>query len=242
MTVNDTAIRPAKCQVVLSNGSTCQYCCSTSLQGSHSIHRAQAHVLRSLSFNTTIWPGDCIEVDVPESIASVIFLALKPRSDSLIAQKSSSLPIWPQPSIIIPIGGKIRIFNSTNHPLTLKCNKHFCQVHSVFQPTTEVDCSLPPPDQTQPSFSKSSPVFSDSIHLDPDKLLPSDIRSKFQCLNKEFDYVFDPKFGALGDFQPIINMGLVPPSQYKGHLPQHSRNMLVNLQQNFDELENCAIC
>ena len=76
MTVNDTAIRPAKCQVILGNGSTSQCSHYTSQQASHSVHRAQAHV-----FNT-IWPGDYIEVDVSESTASVTFLALAPRSDS----------------------------------------------------------------------------------------------------------------------------------------------------------------
>ena len=133
-----------QCQVILNNGSTYQYSHSTSQQAPHSIRCAQAHVLCAPSSFTTIWRGDYIEVDVPESMASMTSLALEPRSDSPIAQKSSSLPIWPQPSIIIPIGGKVCIPNTTNHPLTLKCNDHFSQVWSVFQPVTEVNCSLPP--------------------------------------------------------------------------------------------------
>ena len=39
----------------------------------------------------------------------------------------------------------------------------------------------------------------------------------------------------------IINMGLVPPPQQKGRLPLSSRNMSVDLQQNFDEVKNCDV-
>ena len=155
MTVDDIAIRPAKRQVILSNGSTYQHGCSTLPQGSHSICPAQTHVLCAPSSNTIIWPEDYTEVDVPESLASVTSLALEPRSDSPIAQKSSSLPIWPQPRIVVLIGGKVHIPNTTNHPLTLKCNEHLCQVCSVFQATTKADCSLTPLDQTKSSTLKS---------------------------------------------------------------------------------------
>ena len=64
-------------------------------------------------------------------------------------------------------------------------------------------------------------------------------------LTKKFDYVFDPNFGcyngAFSDFQSVVNMGLVPPLQQKGHLPLYSRNMLVDLQQKFDKVENCSV-
>ena len=121
--------------------------------------------------------------------------------------------------------------------MTLNCNEQFFHVCSVFQPTMEVDCSATGSNQT--FYSQVKLCFSDSIHLDPDNLLPTDIRSKFQCLNKDFDYVFDPNFGcyngAFGDFQAIINMGLIPPPQCKGCRPQYSCNMLVDLQKKFDE-------
>ena len=43
--------------------------------------------------------------------------------------------------------------------------------------------------------------------------------------------------GAVGKFEATINMGPVSPPQRKGRVPQYSRDKLVELQQNFDELE-----
>ena len=71
------------------------------------------------------------------------------------------------------------------------------------------------------------------------------LRSKFQCLNKESDYVFYPNFvcynGAFSNFQAVFNMGLILTPQHKGCFPQYSRNMSVDLQQKFDELESCGV-
>ena len=61
MECNDITIRPAR-RVILKDGSICEYGSKTS-SSRHSVRRA--HVLRALPHNTTVWPGDYIELSIP---------------------------------------------------------------------------------------------------------------------------------------------------------------------------------
>ena len=76
--------------------------------------------------------------------------------------------------------------------------------------------------------------YSADVSLDPDNLLPADIRSKFQSLLQEYDQVFDAKIGGyngkVGPFEAKVNMGPVEPPQRKGRLPQYARDKLLELQ------------
>ena len=47
----------------------------------HTVRRIQSHVLRAPSSNTTVCPGEFVELDIPEDIQDDI-LALEPRIDS----------------------------------------------------------------------------------------------------------------------------------------------------------------
>ena len=85
------------------------------------------------------------------------------------------------------------------------------------------------------------------MSLDPNNLLPRDIRAKFTSLLNEYDHIFDPNIkgynGAEGPFEAKVNMGHVepPPPQRKGRLPQYARHQLLELQQKFDELEALGV-
>ena len=50
-----------------------------------------------------------------------------------------------------------------------------------------------------------------------------------------------PRNGTFGNFQSVVHMGPVEPPQRKGRVPQYARDKLVELQENFDELENQGI-
>ena len=72
-----------------------------------------------------------------------------------------------------------------------------------------------------------------------------DERASFRSILDEYDEVFDPNYagynGHVGPFEAVVNMGPVQPLQRKGHLPQHARNQLVDLQGKFDELETMSV-
>jgi hypothetical protein len=64
MEANDITIRPAKRQVMLKDNTVFEYGFSRRSDTHHSIRRA--HVIRAPPQTSTIWPGEYIEVDVPE--------------------------------------------------------------------------------------------------------------------------------------------------------------------------------
>ena len=92
---------------------------------------------------------------------------------------------------------------------------------------------------------QASTKHSANVCLDPENLLPRDVRAKFSSLLDEYDHVFDPKIkgynGSVGPFEARVNMGPVEPPQRKGRLPQYARNQLLELQHKFDELEALGV-
>ena len=148
--------------------------------------------------------------------------------------------------MVSSVAGKIRIPNLTPEPHFLKRNEHFCQVHAVYTPeahstSTQLPVSPPPKPPVHPPSTKHSV----NVTLDPNNLLPQDVRAKFTSLLDEYDHIFDPNIkgynGAEGPFEAIVNMGPVEPSQRKGRLPQYARHQLLELQQKFDDLETLGV-
>ena len=249
MTSNDITIRPAKTQISLGDGTTWSYASLSKVTpdtATHSVRRAQ--VIRAPSVQTIIWPGEYIEVDVPPELSSdEIPLALEPRSDAPFNSKKKDTALWPPPSLVTSVSGKIRIPNMTSEPQTLRSNEHFCQVRSTDVTPTEntmVNTSQSS-SNTRQQQQKYVQLHSSSVHLDDDNILPTSTKSDFQTLLAEYDDVFDPSFkgynGASGPFKAHVNMGPVQPPQRKGRVPQYSRNQLVELQQKFDELETLGV-
>lgn len=61
MEANDIAVRPAKRQVILSDGTTYLYGSQQKPNHGHTVRRV--HVLRAPPHNTTVWPGDFVELE-----------------------------------------------------------------------------------------------------------------------------------------------------------------------------------
>ena len=244
MEANDITIRPAKRQVILGDGTIFTY---ESVKHLSSIcqHNAvrRAQVLRAPSSSTTVWPGDFIEIVLPEDSLPDAEYALEPRFDATNARSAKVVDTWPPPCLITSVAGRVRIPNLSDRPY-----EHFCQVNSVFCPCTQ-DQSSNPVDNLPYDMVCSVPVseskYSQGVAVDPDNLLPSDITSKFRYLLVQYDSVFDPAItgynGAFGPLQAKVNMGPVEPPQHKGRLPLYGRDKLVELQQKFDELENLGV-
>ncbi|KAK3714880.1 hypothetical protein QZH41_001881 [Actinostola sp. cb2023] len=246
METNDVAVRPAKRQVILGDGTVFVYGAEPPQKSDTAACRAL--LLRAPPVSTTIWPGEFMEIQLPSDAPPDSEYALEPRSDAPSVRRSNDSDIWPQPSIIASVGGKIRIPNLSTEPHCLKRNEHFCQASPVFIPT-DIDLRPGSTRIEPPSRPKAPPPatvrYSAKVRLDPDNLLPQEVRTQFQSLLDEYDSVFDPNItgynGAAGPFEAKVNMGPVEPPQRKGRLPQYSRGKLVELQQKFDELEDLGV-
>ena len=133
MEINDVAIRPAKRIISLADGTACTYGTTDTALNRHAFRRA--HVLRAPSTNTTVWPGEFVEVNLPADLfIEDSTFALEPRFDSNDNTSVRDDDAWPQPSLITSIDGLLRIPNLTNTTRVLKKNEHFCQVREVFVP------------------------------------------------------------------------------------------------------------
>ena len=240
METNDIAVRPAKREVLLGNGSAYTYG-SKSPPSPHATAR-RAFVLRAPSPSQTVWPGEFVEVRLPDEAPSDSEYALEPRIDAPSAHNLKPSQLWPQPGVVSSVARAIRIPNLSSVPRTLKRHEHFCQVVPVFEPP-EVPSS-PPPTAQRP-LPPSSASYSASVQVDPDSTLPQTVRADFQSLLTEYDTVFDPQFpgynGAAGAYKAKVNMGPVEPPQRKGRLPQYARDKLIELQEKFDDLEKLGV-
>ena len=243
---NDITIRPAKRQVILEDGTIFTYGSVNHPPTHNAVRRAQ--VLHAPSSSTTVWPGDFIEIVLPEDLLPDAEYALEPRFDAINARSAKVVDMWSPPCLITTVAGRVRIPNLSNRPYVLKRNEHFWQVNPVFCPSSQ-DQSPNPVDSFPYHKVCSVPVseskYSQDVALDPDNLLPPDIKSNFRNLLIQYDSVFDPAItgynGAFGPLQAKVNIGPVEPPQRKGRLPLYSRDKLVELQQKFDELENLGV-
>ena len=117
--------------------------------------------------STTIWPGEVTEIgfkDPPDCE-----LALEPRTDCAVNSLDQQNNVWPLPSIVSSVTGKIRIPNDTDFPLILQCIQHFPQVCPTFCPdSSPSQCEILPSIQsiTRPSFKD----YSVGISLEPDNI------------------------------------------------------------------------
>ena len=93
METNDISIRPAKRQVTIGTAAR------------------RAIVLRASPTSTTIWPGDFVEINLPDDAPPDCEYALEPRSDAPSVRKLTASQLWPPPSIVSSVAGKIRIPN-----------------------------------------------------------------------------------------------------------------------------------
>ena len=234
MDYNDIAVRPAKQLIIIGDLDTIYYGPTLPDPTVNHVRRTQAYGLRAHTVSTVVWPGEFIEVDLPSEIDQDGVLAIEPRTEQ---GKNSQL--WVQPHFTEAVGGKIRINNDTCDPQYLSKNQHFCQVRlTTQQQAVESPCNI---STVTPAAKLKNLNYSDSVNLDPDSILPQNIKADFQNLLNQYDNVFNPNFkgynGAVGPFQATVNMGPVQPPQRKGRVPQYSRDKLVELQQRFDELE-----
>ena len=90
-------------------------------------------MFRLWRISTTIWPGEFLELDVPNDFTEGEPIAVEPH----ILHPKSKSPIrnWPKPDILKSVDGKIRLINDTSSPQRVTRNGHICDIRYVFAPT-----------------------------------------------------------------------------------------------------------
>ena len=88
----------------------------------------RAMVLRALATSTTLWPGDYIELELPQGLPPDSLHALEPRSVIPQVHLVNTSELWPPPGIISSVAGRIWIPNLSGEPIQLKRHEHFCLV------------------------------------------------------------------------------------------------------------------
>ena len=242
MTSNDITVRPARREIIIAGCDVASYGCSQSPQTHYAVRAC--HLLRSPNTNTTIWPGEFLEIDAPSDLLKDATLAIEPRTDSVSSCHLKPTHTWPPPDIVQSIGDTLRLLNNTEEPLLVRKNDHLCQARlTVLESPTDpssTQAAEPPPKFTAPP---SSPI--ESVQVDPDGLLSSSEKAAFVSPLREFQLVFDSRIpgynGAAGPIEGVVNMGPVEPPQRKGRVPQYSRDQLDQLQTKFDELESQGV-
>ena len=168
------------------------------------VRRTQAYILKPEA-TSVIWPGSYLELALPSDLTPECTLAIESKTDNV-----KFLNNWPPPSIIEAVSGKVHITNNTDEPLSLRKNKHFCQVCL----TTELSCDSTDSDiQLSKPPSPTTEFHSDTISVDPDKILLESYQTKFRTLTQTYNDVFDTKIqgynGSMGPFEATINMGAI---------------------------------
>ena len=240
MECNDIAVRPLKREVTIAGKTIFNYDSGSSNRTQHSVCR----VLRGPPVTSTVWPGDYLEISLPDDVDNVNGIyAVEPHLPSNPGKE------WPSPSIMTSISGKLRLPNLTKSPISVKRNEHICRVRSTYTPEEpRISEQSTPRFDTGPSLfttPKKPLVHTASVKVDPDEILPADVKSKFKATLLEYDKVFDSDLpgynGHFGSLEAKVNMGPTQPPQRRGRVPQYSKDQLGLLQEKFDYLEKLGV-
>ena len=189
-----------------------------------------------------VLPGEYLELDLPPKLDPECTLAIEVRTDAPSNKCSKVSQLWPQPQIVEAVARRVCLVNDTAEQRSVRRHEHLCQAcqTTAVTPTSPVG-PHPSPPHPGGSISPQPGFFSDAV-VDPDNILPDNIRNQFRQTHNE---VFNPAIvgynGRAGPVQASVNMGPAQPPQREGRVPQYSRDKLVELQQKFDELEQCHV-
>ena len=237
MSINDIAIRPYNCTIIIKWKETVKYTATqVPLYSDSNVRRTQSFVLRGPDKSCVILPGESLALPVPHCSESVVDWAVEPRSDSKCT--------WVKPSIITSEAGLISITNVHDEPVLIPKHAHVCQVTSVINIEDIPENSYSHESRPDKSQASCKP-FSSAIAIDPDNIVSNDIKQRAFKLHSIYDEVFNPAVhkynGFSGNIEGRVNMGPVLPPQRKAQSPHYNHEKLVQLQDQFDTLEESGV-
>ena len=101
MEANDISVRPAKRQAIIGDGT--RYVYGSQSPSAVTTAARQAIVLRAPPTSTTIWPGEFVELSLPDSVPPDWNYALEPRCDAPSVRRLTTSQLCPPPSIVSTI-------------------------------------------------------------------------------------------------------------------------------------------
>ena len=164
---------------------------------------------------------------------------MEPRTDSPLKGN------WPEPSISRVIQGTIRI------PIHISKCKHFAQIRRVTIPSVlnpSINDIADHSNHMLPNkgvTARNGTLSSSTISTDPGTLFTKEERLEFIKLNKGYDHVFKPNFGAYNDYsgniRASLNLGPIKPPSTKPRLPFYQHSNMKQLQDEADKLEELGV-
>ena len=119
MACNDIAVRPATQEIVIAGCDIVSYGSSSTPSKTSTVRCFQ--ILRAPPVSSTIWPGNFLEVNVPNTFPSDAQLAIEPRVDSACCRSTKTSHAWPQPALLDSVGGKLRLVNPFSWSYRRRC-------------------------------------------------------------------------------------------------------------------------
>jgi len=231
-TQNDISVHPAKRLVMIGESIYPYGGASTKA----SVARVQSSIARCNSTVKTVWPGDYLEATCDINPSEDTEIAIEPHWQFALPKV---------PIVTTCLKGKIRLLNDTKFPVHVKKNQHVG--HIVQTACLDESPSLPThliEKVTKDPLKDSANII--SIAINPDKCPDfSCWESKFASLHKDFEHVFSSNFpgynGYFGKIEASVNVTDQLPPQRKGRIPLYQHDKLVDLQNQFDNLETKGV-
>ena len=212
-------------------------------------------ICRISSSNITIFPNDSITLDVPSRLRNT-FITVTPRSDFVNYFETQCKYA----------GDSITLTNKNKIPLNLKKHSHIADIRgahpTVLEPRhprlnitmvddrKEGDVNLVHSHSEDdykylPTAKKVEPPDTSKITVDPDNIMPIDVKQKFLEINKRFEAIFTPTAGRYNcHYGPVDNSlrFTSPPVQpNKVYQPAYSQDMKRQLELKIEELIDAGI-
>ena len=130
MKVNDIQLKLSQDLVTVNGIYNYSYKHHSGIRSDSSVRRTQATLLR-VSSRRTVWPGDFMELELPEDLADDQEFVIEPRIDTKFNSGRSVSSLWPDPDMVNSVGNRIRVVNDGQFPVTVNKGQHIAQIHSV---------------------------------------------------------------------------------------------------------------
>ena len=205
---------------------SCTSCCQVDLS-SVNVRRL---LLRTPKHQTILPPGNEVQLAVCGGTKDGRY-ALQPTKQPKHDNN------WLVPSVVEIFCNQTTVINDSLQPLAIKGKDFVAEAFPLVKPEElplpeATDVQTPPPEETS---------WKD-ISVDPDNMMPPEVKSMFDTTNETFAAVFRsdlPKYnGAFGTCEAVINVpDNLPQSTRLKDVPWYPKKMLNELQAKFDTLE-----
>jgi len=95
---SNITVRPAKRKIIIAGCDVVSYGCSQSPRTHYAVRAF--HLLCAPNTNTTVWPGEFLEINASSELLKDATLAIDPHMDSVSSTYLKPTHTWPQPDIV----------------------------------------------------------------------------------------------------------------------------------------------